>query len=47
MLKKPRYVNTFVMRSEKLKELKNIGFSLDEVIILKEELGKAKKNIKK
>ena len=37
-----RYANTFAMRSDKLKYLLNIGFTMDEAIILKEELFKAK-----
>ena len=43
-MKKKTIESTFVMRSEKIKELKSAGFNLDEIIILKEELGKAKEN---
>ena len=37
---KKKIVSTFAMRSDKLKELKEFGFTMDECIILKEELGK-------
>ena len=48
MLKKLRKVNTrkeateFAMRSSKIQELKSAGFTFDEIITFKEELGKAK-----
>ena len=40
MLKKDKNINTFAMRSEKFKGLKKEGFNTDEIIMLKEELGK-------
>ena len=35
---KKKIESTFAMRSDKLKELKQLGFNLDEILILKEEL---------
>ncbi len=34
--------STFQMNGDKVKQLKRLGFDMDEIIILKEELGKAK-----
>jgi len=41
-MSKKKIESTFVMRSDKLKFLKSLGFTLEEAQILKEELGKAK-----
>jgi hypothetical protein len=38
--KKKKIVSTFAMKSEKLKELQVFGFTMDECVMLKEELGK-------
>ena len=51
MLKKLRKVNTrkeateFAMRSSKIQELKSAGFTFDEIITFKEELGKVAKSV--
>lgn len=36
-------ITTFQMESGKFNQLKKMGFTTEEIIILKEELGKAKK----
>ena len=47
MTKKNKTIDTFAIRSDKLKGLYAEGFNLDEVIILKDELKKIAKKIKK